>query len=93
MPKPMAAKNWRNRHSSFLIDTVDPSNHRQAKPADTVYLMNNIQCTGILVECGFLSNRDEDLRLQSPGYQKKLTVAIGGSIATWVHEGYGMNEV
>ena len=77
----------------LLIDTVDPGNHRQAKPADTVYLMNNIQCTGILVECGFLSNRDEDLRLQNPGYQKKLTVAIGGSIATWVHEGYGMNEV
>lgn len=77
----------------ILIDAVDPQNHRKAKPASTVYLMNNISCTGILVECGFLSNKTEDQKLQDAAYQKKLTVAIGYSMADWINKGTGANEV
>ena len=69
-----------------LIDAVDPSNHRKAKPADTVYLMNNIHCTGILVECGFLSNAGETRLLQDAGYQKKLTLAMGSALTAWISE-------
>lgn len=76
-----------------LIDIVDPQNHRQPKPADTVYLMNNIQCPAILVECGFLSNRSEDQKLQDAAYQKKLTLAISYALSNWVNERLEMDEV
>ncbi|MCI8524490.1 MAG: N-acetylmuramoyl-L-alanine amidase [Oscillospiraceae bacterium] len=81
------------RTQQNLIDTVDPKNHRQAKPAETVYLMNHIQCTGVLVECGFLSNEAEDLKLQDAGYQKKLTLAMGCSLAQWVEGASERSEV
>lgn len=63
-----------------LAAQIDPSNER--KPAvisDQVYLMNNISCTAILVECGFLSNPQEDLMLQEPNYQVKIAAALAGS--------------
>lgn len=81
------------RTQQTLIDAVDPVNHRQAKPAETVYLMNNIHCPGILVECGFLSNEAEELRLQDAGYQKKLTLAIGCSMLGWLAEEESVSEV
>jgi len=71
---------------------VDPNNHRKVKRADSVYLMNHIQCPGVLVECGFLSNREEDRLLQTPDYQKKLTLAIADGIAAWV-SGKEKNEI
>lgn len=76
-----------------LIDAVDPSNHRQAKPADTVYLMNHIQSPGVLIECGFLSNEAEEKRLQDTGYQKKLTLAIVCALTDWLEEEAETSEV
>lgn len=68
-----------------MRSVVDPENERKVKPADTVYLMNHINCTGILVECGFLSNKEEDRLLQTADYQKKLTLAISGGISAWLN--------
>lgn len=76
-----------------LIEKVDPSNHRQAKPSETVYLMNHIQCPGALIECGFLSNDAEEKRLQDPGYQKKLTLAIVCGLTEWLEEEAETSEV
>ena len=55
---------------------IDPSNHRKIKAADKVYLMENVNCPGILVECGFLSNEEEVQKLRTSSYQKKLAIAI-----------------
>lgn len=64
-----------------LFDTeLDPTNHRQAKASLTVYLMKNIHCPGVLVECGFLSNPEEAQRLQTPDYQKKLAAVIAAGL-------------
>lgn len=59
---------------------LNPNNHRQCKPADNVYLMNHITCPGLLIECGFLSNREEEAELRRPDYQKRLAVCIAASI-------------
>lgn len=67
-----------------LTASIDPENRRQAKPSETVYLMNNIPCTGILIECGFLSNPDECSRLCSPDYQKQLAIAISNGITNYI---------
>ncbi|WP_209343388.1 N-acetylmuramoyl-L-alanine amidase [Flavonifractor sp. AGMB03687] len=63
-----------------LRQAVDPANERQAKPIpDTVYLMNHITRPAILVECGFLSNPEEEGKLRSEGYQLQLAAALTGA--------------
>ena len=55
---------------------IDPQNHRRVKKADHVYLMQHIEKCGVLIECGFLSNPAEEVKLRSAEYQKKLCAAI-----------------
>lgn len=63
-----------------LRQTLDPQNTRQpTEIPSTVYLMNHISCRAILVECGFLSNPQEDSLLQTPGYQTKTAAALACS--------------
>ncbi|MCD8376345.1 MAG: N-acetylmuramoyl-L-alanine amidase, partial [Oscillospiraceae bacterium] len=62
-----------------LRAAIDPDNDRAAAAiSDAVYLMNHISCRAVLVECGFLSNPEEDTLLQSPEYQTKLAAALAG---------------
>ena len=61
---------------SVFNGQVDRSNHRKAKECSSSYLMSRIHCTGILVECGFLSSPEEEKKLQAADYQKLLTAAI-----------------
>lgn len=72
---------------------IDASNNRQCKPADSVYLMNKIQCTGVLVECGFLSNTQEEAMLRDPQYQKKLAAVITCSICSYIQKEPENNEI
>ena len=70
-----------------LRAALDPGNTREAKPIpDSVYLMNHITCPAILVECGFLSNAEEELLLQSGAYQTKLASALAASWLQWLDE-------
>mgnify|MGYP002441478931 CR=1 FL=1 len=41
-----------------------------------VYLMKQIRCPGVLVECGFLSNDKEAAHLQTEEHQRRLAAAI-----------------
>ena len=42
----------------------------------SVYLMKHIDCAGVLIECGLLSNGEDLARLQEDAYQKALVTAI-----------------
>ena len=65
----------------LLAENTDTRNRTARQIPDSIYLMNSITCPGILVECGFLSNREEAILLESDNYQKKLaTVIAGGAI-------------
>lgn len=58
-------------------ENLQPDNSRESKPIpDAVYLMNHIPNRAVLVECGFLSNPEEEGMLQDPGYQTQLAAAI-----------------
>ena len=76
-----------------LRTCVDTSNRRQVKPAQGVYLMEHIECTGILIECGFLSNPEEERLLRDEGYQKKLAAAICGAVTEYLSEKENTNEI
>ena len=60
-----------------LNQAVNAGNEKTARAiSKDVYLMNHVHCPAVLVECGFLSNREEAALLCSADYQKTLAVAI-----------------
>ena len=63
---------------------LQQENLRQAKPIpDNVYLMNHVQCPAVLVECGFLTNREEEARLRDEQYQRKLAAVLSAAVMNW----------
>ena len=68
-----------------LQENLDPSNNRKIKKSSGVYLMEHINSTGILVECGFLSNPREEALLRDPSYQKKLCSVIASAVAQYLN--------
>lgn len=64
---------------TVLVSGLCPGSNRSAKKAKGIYLMEHIGCTGVLVECGFLSNYREEAALRDPEYQKKVSglIAVG----------------
>lgn len=68
---------WASLTQDALRAAVDPANDRvPALIPDTVYLLNHVSCPAILVECGFLSNPEEEQRLLSDEYQSELAAAV-----------------
>ena len=60
--------------------------HRAKEPKqipDSIYLMNHVDAPAVLVECGFLSNREEAARLQQADYQKMLAAVIAAGYLRW----------
>ena len=66
---------------SSLTEALSPHSARRAKIASGVYLMEHIDCPGLLIECGFLSNPAEEQKLCSADYQKKLAAVMAASLA------------
>lgn len=67
-----------------LNRTLCPNSSRQAKPAKGVFLMEHIRAPGILIECGFLSNPQEEAKLRNPSYQQKLCCVITSALAEYL---------
>ncbi len=68
-----------------FVQTINPGSKRRCKPATGIYLMDKIQKTGILIECGFLSNPEEELHLRSVDYQHKICCVIVSSLSTYLN--------
>ena len=69
---------------SAFVSALNPGSRRQCKKSDGIYLMEHIDCTGILIECGFLSNPQEEANLRNPDYQRKLCCVIGSAVSTYL---------
>ena len=69
------------RLQSLLVTSLNPGSRRRCKESTGVYLMEHISCTGVLIECGFLSNPREEARLGSPEYQKQLCCVIAAGVS------------
>ena len=66
-----------------MQERLQPDNQRAVKQIpDSVYLMNHITCPAILIECGFLTNPEEEAKLRDEDYQKQLAVVIAGACLT-----------
>lgn len=51
-----------------------------------VFLLRNIKCPTVIVECGFLSNREECRKLNDSRYRKKIAGVIANGICKFVEE-------
>ena len=67
-----------------LVSTLNPGSSRKCKKSDGVYLMEHIDCTGVLIECGFLSNAEEEAKLSCATYQKKLCCVIAATVSQYL---------
>lgn len=67
-----------------LVASLNPGSTRNAKRAEGVYLMEHISCPGVLIECGFLSNPEEETKLRSAEYQKQLCCVIAATVAAFI---------
>ncbi len=67
-----------------LIDEVDQDNGRQHKENGNYYILKNVSCPAVIVECGFLSNYSEAELLVSDEYQEKVAIAIGNGMLEYL---------
>lgn len=67
--------------------TINRGSNRKSKKADNIYLMQHIDCTGVLVECGFLSNPEEEAKLRSGEYQNQICCVIASAVMEFLTEG------
>lgn len=67
-----------------LNTVVNTHRSKEAKPiSESIYLMNHVAVPAVLVECGFLSNREEAVWLQQEMYQMKLAAIIAAGYLQW----------
>ena len=67
-----------------LVTVLNPESKRKSKPAKGVYLMEHITRPGILIECGFLTNPEEEAKLRDDAYQKMLCGVIACSLSGYL---------
>ena len=68
------------------ICALQTDNKRVIKPCtDDVFLIYNANVTAVLIECGFLSNRDDLVNLKNEEYQMKLAFAISSGLNNYIN--------
>ena len=83
-----------NDNSSALAESIhcsvkaqlQPDNERKCKPSDDgIYLLKNTTQPAVIVECGFLSNREECAKLADESYQKQMSFAIATGFLDYIN--------
>ncbi len=59
-----------------LRNVLDKNNKRVPQPRDSVYLIREVTVPSVLIECGFMSNPQEEKLLNDPKYQEKIAWSI-----------------
>ena len=71
---------------SALNETIQKENKRESLKIDNVYIIKNVEIPTSIVECGFLSNEEEEHLLQTDEYQNKLAWGIYMGIMNYFYE-------
>ena len=84
-----------NEHSRILANHIQsktqsmlqPKNKRTIKEAtSSIFVLDNLYCPAVLVECGFLSNRDDALALSDENYRQILAKTIFSAIMDYISQ-------
>ncbi|MBZ2175270.1 N-acetylmuramoyl-L-alanine amidase CwlD [Schnuerera sp. xch1] len=76
-----------------LKNELDKNNQRVPQDTEEVFLLNEIQAPSVLVECGFVSNPEEERLLNTDGYQGKIALAIYNGIMKYFIEDDESNKL
>lgn len=69
-----------------LNEAIQKDNKRVAMKLDTVYIMKHVEIPISIVECGFLSNKEEESLLLDDNYQNKLAWGIYNGISDYFYQ-------
>ena len=69
-----------------LNNAIQKENNRVAKTIDNIYIIKHIEIPTTIVECGFLSNPQEEKLLLEDEYQNKLAWGIYNGIINYFYE-------
>lgn len=69
-----------------ITEAVKKENKRVPLKLDNVYIMKNVEIPTSIVECGFLSNEEEEKLLLTDEYQNKLAWGIYTGIINYFYE-------
>ena len=69
-----------------LNDVMQKENNRTPAQLNTVYIMKHVEIPITIVECGFLSNPEEESLLQTEEYQNKLAWGIYNGITDYFYD-------
>lgn len=69
-----------------LNEAIQKENKRVPLKIDNVYIIKNVEIPTSIVECGFLSNPEEEKLLQQDEYQNKLAWGIYTGIINYFYE-------
>ena len=69
-----------------LNEAIQKENNRIAKTIDNIYIIKHVEIPITIVECGFLSNPDEEKLLLTDDYQNKLAWGIYNGIIDYFNE-------
>ena len=67
-----------------FVRHLNPESRRKEKESRGIYLMEHITCPGVLIECGFLSNPEEEAQLRREDYQKQLCAVIACTLSEYL---------
>ncbi len=69
-----------------LISALDEKNKRTAKENTSYYIIKNTEIPSVIIECGFLSNPDEERKLNTEEYRLKTEWDIFDGIREYFNE-------
>jgi len=69
-----------------LNDAIQKENNRVAKSIENIYIVKHVEIPTTIVECGFLSNPEEEKLLLEDEYQNKLAWGIYNGIIDYFYE-------
>lgn len=68
-----------------IVNTLQPDNTRQIKESGkSIYVLYHAQEPAVLVECGFLSNREETEKLNNEQYRQQMAESICDGIINYI---------
>ena len=66
--------------------SINSGSNRKIKKADGIYLMKHTKKTSVLIECGFLSNYNEAVKLENRMYQQSICCVIGSVCSSYAKQ-------
>lgn len=69
-----------------LNESIQKENNRVAMKIDNIYIIKHVEIPTSIVECGFLSNPEEEKQLLEDSYQERLAWGIYNGITDYFYE-------